>query len=264
VRFTKNCPDIQYSRPDGKPLFLDASVPDGKGPFPTAILVHGGYFVRGDKTSKIDPLENLLSSAGFAWFSLDYRLAPEFPYPAAVEDVEAGVRWLRLHAEQFNVDVNRIVLIGDGAGGYMVAKAGADEGKALGIAAVVDFYGPNDLTVIPKHWSTPPEGIPQFFGVHDYSAKSLQILQDASPVSHVTKDMPPFLFIHGTDDQTVPFECSSNMCEAMKKAGARCAVVKVTGADHGMNIWEGKTQWESWKPVMIDWLNTTLGLKPKG
>lgn len=255
--------NVEYSRPDGIPLLLDAAIPDGKGSFPAAIIVHGGYWIEGSKTTYVGPLEPLLTCAGYAWFSIDYRLPPRNRYPTAIGDVEAAVRWVRIHAEQYHVDLNRMVLIGESAGGYLVAMAGVVDQRTSGLAAVVDFYGPSDLTIIARYFSSPPKGIPEFFGVSDFSESSLKILHDASPVNRVQKQMPPFLFIQGTADKTVPFESSTLMCDAMKKAGAKCEVLKVEGADHGMESWEGKSGGENWKPAMIDWLDATLNIKAK-
>src|SRR5208282_4906192 len=224
--------NVEYARPSGVPLLLDGSIPAGSGPFPTAIIVHGGYWVEGDKTTSIRPLKPLLSGAGFAWFSIDYRLAPRYRYPAAIEDVQAAVRWVRAHAEQYHVDLSRIVLIGEGAGGYLVAMAGIDNQAASGVAAVVDFEGPTDLTVISAY--RPPKGIGEFFGITDLSEGSLKILQDASPNNRVHEQMPPFLFIHGTADQTVPFVSSEIMCESMRRVGAQCQVQIVNDGEHGL------------------------------
>src|SRR5215470_7704208 len=85
--------DIEFAKPGGVSLTLDAFVPDGPGPFPTCILVHGGGFVRGDKQTYIKPLFGPLSEAGFTWFTINYRLAPEHRWPACSEDVETAVRW---------------------------------------------------------------------------------------------------------------------------------------------------------------------------
>jgi len=253
--------NVAYSRPGGVPLLLDGSIPAGNGPFPTAIIVHGGYWVEGDKTTSIRPVKPLLSGAGFAWFSINYRLAPKYRYPAAIEDVEVAVRWVRAHAVRYDIDLSRIVLIGEGAGGYLVAMAGLDKQTASGVAAVVDFEGPSDLTAFPD--PTPPKGMGEFFGITDLSDASLKILQDASPNNRVHKAMPPFLFIHGTADQVVPFVSSPILCEAMRNVGAQCQLQLVNDADHGMENWEHEPGEETWKPAMIDWLNSTLKIKPK-
>src|SRR5207249_8784289 len=90
--------DIEFAKPGGVSLTLDAFVPDGDGPFPACILVHGGAFTKGDKTSYIKPLFEPLGKAGFAWFTINYRLAPQHRYPACVEDVESAIRWVKAHA----------------------------------------------------------------------------------------------------------------------------------------------------------------------
>src|SRR6185369_15942320 len=87
--------DVEYGRPDNKPLLLDLHVPDGPGPFPTAILIHGGGFDEGSKSTNVRPLFEPLANAGFAWFSIDYRLAPKFRFPEAREDMDAAIKWVK-------------------------------------------------------------------------------------------------------------------------------------------------------------------------
>jgi acetyl esterase/lipase len=136
--------DVEYARPDGKPLLLDLHVPDGPGPFAAAILIHGGGFDEGSKSTNVRPLFEPLSDAGFAWFSIDYRLAPAVHFPEAMEDVNSAIRWVKAHAAEYRVDVARIAIIGESAGGFFVNYAGTHETPATKVAAVVDFYGPSD------------------------------------------------------------------------------------------------------------------------
>src|SRR3974390_1654710 len=77
---------IEFPAPGGKALLLDLHIPDGPGPFPAAILIHGGGFDQGSRSTNVRPLFEPLASAGFAWFSIDYRLAPEAKFPQAAED----------------------------------------------------------------------------------------------------------------------------------------------------------------------------------
>src|SRR5260370_38986568 len=76
--------DVEYARPDGKPVLLDLHIPDGPGPFPAAILIHGGGFDEGSKSTNVRPLFDVLANAGYAWFSIDYRMEPEFRFPQAI------------------------------------------------------------------------------------------------------------------------------------------------------------------------------------
>jgi len=95
---------VEFARPAGKPLLLDLHVPDGPGPFPAAILIHGGGFDEGSRSTNTRPLFDPLANAGFAWFSIDYRLAPEAHFPDAMADVDSAIRWLKTHSAEYRVD----------------------------------------------------------------------------------------------------------------------------------------------------------------
>src|SRR5271165_1663740 len=105
--------DVAYAHPGGKAVLLDMHVPDGPGPFPAAILVHGGGFDAGSKSTNPRPLFEPLANAGFAWFSVDYRMAPEFRFPQAREDMDAAIEWVKVNARKYHVDPSKIVLIGE-------------------------------------------------------------------------------------------------------------------------------------------------------
>ncbi|MGC3971315.1 MAG: alpha/beta hydrolase [Pirellulales bacterium] len=121
--------DVEFAAPGGESLTLDAFVPEGEGPFPTCIFVHGGGWMRGDKQSYIKPLFEPIGNAGFAWFTVNYRLATKHRWPACADDVATAVRWVRAHAKEYKVDVNRIALVGESAGGHLVAWVGARKGR---------------------------------------------------------------------------------------------------------------------------------------
>src|SRR4249919_4112432 len=135
---------VEYGKPGGHSLLLDLHVPDGPGPFPAAILVHGGGFDGGTRTTNMAPTFQPLADAGFVWFSIDYRMAPEFRFPQAREDVDAAIRWVKANAATYHVDPDKIVLAGESAGGYLVNYAGTHQTPETSVAAVVDIYGPTD------------------------------------------------------------------------------------------------------------------------
>ncbi len=117
--------DVEYSRPNGKPLLLDIHVPDGPGPFPAAIVVHGGGFDQGTKRSYVPPLLEVLTKVNYAWFSIDYRLAPEAKFPQPVEDVDAAIRWVKKNAAAWHVDPAKLSAVElPGSGGASPGSSG--------------------------------------------------------------------------------------------------------------------------------------------
>src|ERR1700722_15351379 len=209
--------DVEYGHPGTHALLLDLHVPDGAGPFPAAILIPGGGFDEGSKSTNVRPLFEPLANAGFAWFSIDYRMAPEFKFVDTREDVSASIRWVKANAKKYHVDTAKIVLIGESAGGWLVNYAGTHESPDTKIAAVVDFYGPVDygklallrkdhperfnMTSINRHANN--GGGIHFFGVDQLDDAGLKKLWSLAPIAAVHKGMPPFLCNHGTKDGQV-------------------------------------------------------------
>lgn len=265
--------DIEYAKPGGVSVKLDACIPDGPGPFPAAILVHGGGWSGGDKATEIDPLFAPLTQAGIAWFSINYRLAPQYPYPACVEDAEAAVRWVKAHAKEYNIDPNKIVLIGESAGGHivdMVAVRATQDKPGTRVAAVVAFYAPCDNVSDTLRRGGPSPSMQKLLGLPaekigadgKLSPKTEQALHDISPINFVHKDLPPYLLVHGTADQSVPYEQSVRWQAKLQALGVPCDLVTIKGGPHVMGRWE--TIDPTYKAQIIAWLVKTLGVKKAG
>lgn len=251
--------DIEFSRPGGEPLTLDAFVPEGKGPFPAVIIVHGGGWEAGTKRTYVTPWFEPLSKAGFAWFSINYRLAPEHRFPAPAEDVFAAIRWVKAHAAEYKVDRRRIALMGESAGGHLVSYAAVKADKATRVAAVVSFYGPHDLEKRSRDMGEIGRNVRQLLGLEEgLNETSLARLREASPVTFVRKGLPPFLLIHGTKDAAVPYNQSPLMCDRLIAAGNRCEVFTVEGAPHGVGGWEKVAEYQAYKQKMVEWLRSAL------
>ena len=263
--------DVEYGRAGGQALLLDLHVPDGAGPFPAAILVHGGGFDEGSRATNVRPLFAPLADAGFAWFSIDYRLAPKAKLPDAVEDLRNAIRWVKSHAAEFHVDTSKIALIGESAGGFLVNYQGTHETADTKVRAVVDFYGPVDYEKLALERQAHPERFNMASinrhaanggGIHYFGADALDEagrakVRAAQPIHAVHKGMPPFLCIHGTKDDQVTFDQSPSMCDTMHKAGAVCELIAIEGGGHGMGGWR-QPEMQHWKPEMIAWLQKTL------
>jgi alpha-L-fucosidase 2 len=263
--------DVEYARPGGKPVLLDLHVPDGPGPFPAAILVHGGGFDEGSKSTNMRPTFDLLANAGFAWFSINYRMAPEFRFPQAREDMDNAIKWVKAHAAEYHLKASKIAIMGESAGGFIVNYAGTHYTPETRVAAVVDIYGAVDyvkqaierrdhperfnMVSINKHVAN--GGGIRFFGADQPDDAGLAKLRAISPIFAVHKGMPPFLCIHGTKDDQVSYEQAPAMCEAMHQVGASCDLITVEGGGHGMGTWKAPEQ-QHWKAEMIEWLKKAL------
>jgi alpha-L-fucosidase 2 len=229
--------DIEYGQAGGHSLRLDAHLPEGAGPFPVAIVVHGGGWVAGDRRSNVEPLFQPLVDGGFACFSISYRLARDPSLlGAAIEDVEQAIRYVQAHSS------GRIALVGESAGGQLAAMAALGKSGSA-VRAVVALYAPADLE--------------QLAPAMPWTGAVLARLRELSPIHRVREGMPPFLLIHGTADPLVLFEQSRNMCRAIRKAGGHCDLIAVKGGGHGLRRWEsaGLT---SYKRLMVDWLQKRL------
>jgi pectinesterase len=251
--------DIEYAQAGGESLKLDAFTPAGKGPFPAVIFVHGGGWSGGDKLGGNDPLFAPLARRGVAWFTINYRLAPKHHYPAPVEDVHTATLWVKAHAREFNVDPNRLALVGESAGGQLVAQAAALANDDTHVAAVVAFYAPVDFIADMERRGGLSVSMRGLFGRANAKADeaTLRLLREASPINHVRAGLPPFLLAHGTGDMSVLYNWSPQFQAKLKAAGVSCDLITVPDGVHGMARWE--TIAPEYKNKVADWLAQKLG-----
>jgi acetyl esterase/lipase len=250
-------PDIEYAKIGDESVLLDVSVPEGAGPFPVAIIVHGGGWSSGDKQEDITVLFEPLTRAKFTWFSINYRLSPKYRWPACLEDVQTAIRWVRAHAAEFKGDPNRIALIGYSAGGQLTCMAAVLAKEDSRVQAVVGFAPPVDLVLDALRRGGPSTYMKDLFGRQTLDDEMLQILWDASPINHLKTGLPPFLLIHGTADKSVPYQQSLNFQTRLKALGGQCDLTTVEGAPHRITDWDKFDA--SYKEKMINWLTQTLG-----
>lgn len=234
--------DVTYCTVDGVALKMDVYYPfEEYGRFAVAMYVHGGGWRKGDKSGGAGEMEFAeLQQAGFLVVSVNYRLAPEYEFPAMIEDVKCAVRSLRAHADEYNLAPNRIGVFGSSAGGHLVSmlgvadeSAGFDVGEYLEyssrVQAVVDMFGPVDLTAAV---ATDSETVQNAFGSFDRAL--------ASPVTYVSADDPPFLILHGEEDALVPIAQSEELLAKLQAAGVQAELVPVANAGHGFKPVSGQ------------------------
>lgn len=221
--------DIEYSRPDGQPQQLDLYLPTAAstGPRPLVIWVHGGGWKGG---TRAHPPTLALVKHGFAVASIGYRLSEPVPF-AQIQDCKTAVRFLRANAAKYNIDPNRFGAWGHSAGGHLVALLGLAngvkelEGTEFGypavssaVQAVADFSGPTEFK---------PEMLPA-------NDPRRALTQQASPVSYVGKNNPPFLVYHGGEDKLVPVIQAQKLVELLQAAQSEVTYKEVPGVGHNL------------------------------
>ncbi len=254
---------IVYKKDDGKELALDAHIPEGKGPFPGLVLLHGGGWRKGDRSAVTDRCI-FYASQGFCCFAVGYRLSPDHQFPAHIHDVKAAIRWVRDRAAQLNVHPGRLGVMGFSAGAHLACLAGVTDekdglegpdapyGVSTRVQAVVSYFGPTDMREMIKSSSVDiPVVLHEFMG--GSPGEVPEAYEKASPIVFVTPDDPPFLFVHGKEDAVVPFAQSVMMAEALKKVGVFADVIGIEGGGHGALPWEGEV-----RPKVLEFLKKHL------
>ena len=228
--------------PGFRPLQLDLHRPPGTAAVPLVVFVHGGGWVSGRRSVfgpmyagwQPSPFAEIVA-AGVAVASVDYRLSGEARFPAQLDDVTAALHWLHGHAAALGLDAGRVALWGESAGGHLAALAGLTR---PGVAAVVDWYGPTDLTTFAADAAAhlaghgDPAGSRESLLLGADAVAVPELARAASPVHRVHRDAPPFLLLHGTADGRVPVAQSRRLAAALESAGVAARLQLLDGADH--------------------------------
>ena len=262
--------DIAYGHAAGETLRLDAHLPDTPGPHPIAILVHGGGWSRGDKSGSDKPGDGAditpwfapLTAANFTWFSINYRHAPAHRWPAALEDLQTAIRWVKTHAADYRGDPTRIALFGHSAGGHLVCLAATLADDSTRVQAVVGFAPVTDFeTDVAHRGDQLSTSLQALFNLPAAPPPaSLALLRDASPLTHVKPGLPPFLLLHGDADKTVRIAQSLAFQQKLRAAGVRCDLITLPGAPHGLLTWPQFMP--DYNDRLIAWLHDALPPAP--
>ncbi|WP_409276032.1 alpha/beta hydrolase [Neobacillus sp. SCS-31] len=264
------------------------------GSAPVIMYIHGGGLIWGSRDDMKEEQIKLYNDAGFAVFSIDYRLAPEIKIPEIKQDVEDALVWLRTEgAAQFGIDPEKIVVSGGSAGGYLALLSGTIETKPK---AIVSFYGYGDIT---GSWALDPSPyflamarvpkelramlvkkdpisvgpITERYGIYLYGRQTGEWIGDVSgidtlfekkqlqkwsPFWNITADYPPTMLLHGTKDDDVPYEESEKMSQKLAEAGVQNKLITIPGGAH---LFDEKMDDPAVKDAfseVIDFLNSVL------
>lgn len=225
---------VVYCSPDGQDLEADVYYPtaveSSDEPFLAVLFFHGGGWTSGDKTTNaFTATINELNKRGLVAISFNYRLSPEFPWPAMLEDARCGVEFFRTSAEQFNIDPDHMGAYGNSSGGHLVASLATMENddEMDDVQAVVLNSAPVNLTAEFSGLSTTM--LENIFVETDYSR-----MTEESPLLQVSSDDPPFLILHGVEDEVVPVNQAQDFYDALIKVGVEAELYIVEGAGHGL------------------------------
>ncbi|OEZ57931.1 alpha/beta hydrolase [Duganella sp. HH105] len=245
--------DLTYAQYGQRCLKLDLYLPlaaRADGGMPVVVLVHGGGWRAGFR-AEFAPMAVRLAQQGYAAAAPSYRLSGEAPYPAAIHDVRAAVRWVRAHAGLYHLDPQRIALAGGSAGGQIASLAGvtghldhfdpgaADSGVSSAVQAIVNIDGLSDFTAEAalKYEDDPakqPSAAGAWFGGR-YADKAA-LWAEASPIRYVRAGMPPLLFIASAQPRfSVGREA---MAAAMARAGAASQTIVLPGTPHSFWLFD--------------------------
>ena len=245
---TKN---IVYKEIDGETLKLDAYIPEGDGPFPAILVVHGGAWRLGSK-GQLAMYARSLAKRGYVCFAINYRLAPKHKSPAQTEDCRDAVRWIRQHGEKYKADPERIGAMGYSAGGHLVSMLAVtglskeEDPKGIGtkIVAAVAGGAPTDFRTIREN----SRSLSYWFGGKRKDKPEAYAAD--SPNAFVDKNDSPVFFYNGSVDllvhpekhPTVGFLGPTPMHESLKKVGVDTGLYIAKGAGHLAMILNLKAQ----------------------
>lgn len=247
--------DLEFARIGATRLALDLYLPADVERPQLVVWVHGGAWRSGSRASM--PLGRLVDQ-GYAVASVDYRLTPVAPFPAQAYDIKGAIRFLRAEQTRLGVDAERIAIAGDSAGGHLAALVGVSGGVAelegdvgghreqsSAVQAIVDFFGPTNLTTILAQ-STPHglgvriPALQLLLGGQPEDKPELATL--ASPVTHVDAGDPPLLLIHGDQDPQVPINQAHELQGRFEACKLPVEFHVVHGGAHGGDVYFDETR----------------------
>ena len=231
---------IRFAEPEGQGLTLTVYRPNGGGLFPAIVQIYGGAWQRGTPEDQSE-LGRYLGARGYVVFAIDYRHAPRWPWPAQIADVRSALGWIRDHARDYGADVARLALVGRSAGGQLALLA-AYEPNAPRIRGVVSYYGPVDLADGHRN---PPK--PDPLGIRAIEEALLGGTPDsvpvryreASPITYVTRRLPPTLLVYGGHDHVVEARVGRLLHERLLATGNSSVFLEIPWAEHGFDAVPG-------------------------
>ncbi len=244
------CPALQVRNPAGNyivpgvkgdipylgDLALDAYVQRGSARRPSIVVIHGGGWSSGSRIAHVGQILEVLTRAGYHWFSVDYRLGGLGRFEDSLADLRAALAFIRCRAGEIGIDASQLVLLGEDSGAQLAALLAAE--RPAGVIGAVLIGGFYDLAAVP-----------------DLSRDiDRDVLARTAPNRRVTPRMLPVLVVHGGADSEAPAGHARRYCDQIARGGGRCEFLEVAGAGHRSENWL-PSQW-SYKRAMVEWISS--------
>lgn len=263
--------DVAFAQVDAwyghtrRDLKMDIIYPEDKNEkYPCIVWICGGAWLTMDKSAHLAYLSELARS-GFVVASVEYRTSNEAKYPLPLMDVKAAVRYLRAHSERYRIDTERFGVMGESAGGYLTSMTALVNDKKYDVGEYLEYsskvqaacpwYPPTDVQRFPYSSAEEAAASAESLLLGKNVALNREEALAICPVTYVTKDAPPFMIIHGTEDGTVPFAQGELLHDKLEEAGCDVKLVAIKGADHADLQFFQNELWER----IIDFFHEKLG-----
>lgn len=224
-----------FARPDGTALTLNVYRPLSPGRYPTIVVIYGGAWQSGSPDNKAN-FSRYMAAQGYTVIAIGYRHAPQYHFPAQLDDVKTALDYIQTHAENLSVDLNHLAVLGRSAGAQLAAIAAYE--STVPIQAVVNYYGPVDLMA---GYQDPPVPDPintrailrTFLGGPPDTAPDLY--RQASPIHYVTSNLPPTLLVYAGRDHVVQAKYGRQLYAQLQAAGNQAVWLEIPWADHAFD-----------------------------
>ena len=243
--------DVEYQRQGGKAMLARVYRPSGTGPYPAALQVHGGAWVNKDRIDN-DFMAKALAESGILVASIDFRMPPEAPYPASLQDINLGIRWLKRHAREYGSSPERVGAYGTSSGGHQVlltalrpndvryralklaGASEADRGLDATLAFVISGWGV--LDPLARYQLAQRLGKTELVKNHDAFWGTAEAMSEGSPPLILQRGepvaLPPAFVFQGTEDEWTSSEQAERFAALYRAAGGAIELALFDGERH--------------------------------
>ncbi|MGB3298103.1 MAG: alpha/beta hydrolase [Phormidesmis sp.] len=245
---------IEFGAPANQPLFLDLYQPSTPGQYPAVVTIYGGSWQQGSPAASAQ-MSQYLAARGYVVVAIDYRHAPQYPFPAQLEDVQSALAFISDRADDYEIDRDRVALLGWSAGAHLAMLAGFQPGRSpmpariparmparMPVKSIVDYYGPIDLAAgyvdppVPDPINSRKVLLALIGGPPSDRAEAYAA---ASPITYVktaeANQLPPVLLIYGGRDHLVEARFGKRMYDALIQSGNQAVWIKIPWAEHAFD-----------------------------